>query len=120
MGEADFWHDRVCVIRVPHWSMDRVVLVGDAAGCVSLFGGGSSLAIRGAAALASQLEGVDPDQAGDLAAALLRYERQHRPAVSRHRASAVITQQLLVPRSAPGLRLRNALVRVAAAFVKRG
>jgi 2-polyprenyl-6-methoxyphenol hydroxylase-like FAD-dependent oxidoreductase len=33
---------------MPAWSRGRVVLAGDAASCLSLFGGGSSLAIAGA------------------------------------------------------------------------
>ena len=42
------YFDRISQIAMPRWSQGRVVLVGDAAWCVSLFAGyGSSLAVGG-------------------------------------------------------------------------
>ena len=48
----DMYFDSVSRVRMDRWSRGRIVLLGDAASCVSLFGEGSSLAIAGGAALA--------------------------------------------------------------------
>lgn len=51
----DLYFDAVSTVALPTWSTGRVVLVGDAAASVSLFGDGSSLAIAGARTLATAL-----------------------------------------------------------------
>ena len=51
----DVYFDRVTRIDVPRWATGRVVLVGDAASSVSLFGEGSSNAILGAKTLADAI-----------------------------------------------------------------
>ncbi|GAA3884667.1 FAD-dependent monooxygenase [Saccharothrix violaceirubra] len=54
---ADPYYDHVAQVVVPRWSRDRVVLVGDAAGAVSLIAGqGASLAMGGAYLLADHLD----------------------------------------------------------------
>ena len=69
----EFYFDRVSQIRIapPHaWSLGRLVLVGDAASCVSLLAGeGSSLAMAAAYVLAGELSRAR----GDYAAAFARY-----------------------------------------------
>ena len=60
-----------------NWHRDRIVLVGDACGAVSLFAGhGASLAMTGAYVLAGEL--VD----GDVEMALARYQARMRPPVT--------------------------------------
>jgi 2-polyprenyl-6-methoxyphenol hydroxylase-like FAD-dependent oxidoreductase len=56
------YFDSVSRIRLDTWSHGRIVLVGDAASCVSLLGEGSSMAITAAATLAQALvtEPTDP------------------------------------------------------------
>lgn len=69
------YFDRISQIVMNRWSAGRVVLVGDAAWCVTLFGGyGSSLALGGAELLGKML-----DEHGDLPAALQAWEQQLRP-----------------------------------------
>ena len=52
----ELYFDRVSQIRMPSWSRGRVVLVGDAAFCVSLLAGqGSALAMTAAYVLAGEL-----------------------------------------------------------------
>jgi len=44
---GDLYFDSVSRVRLPHWWHGRVALLGDAASCVSLLGGGTSLAMGG-------------------------------------------------------------------------
>lgn len=105
----DLWFDAVSEVRIARWSRGRVVLLGDAASSVSLFGGGSSLAIEGASALARALA-AHPN---DLAQALEAYERAHRPRVLAAARGMHRTASLLVPRTRLGLGFRNVVVFVA-------
>lgn len=53
----DFYFDNIAQIKMPSWSKDRVVLVGDAGYCASpLSGQGTSLALVGAYILAGELK----------------------------------------------------------------
>ncbi len=62
----------------PHrWANRRVVLVGDAASSVSLFGGGLHLAMAGAYALVEELAAIPTDPGS----AFVRYEAKHRTLV---------------------------------------
>jgi 2-polyprenyl-6-methoxyphenol hydroxylase-like FAD-dependent oxidoreductase len=101
----DLYFDSVSRVRVPRWSLGRVTLVGDAASCVSLFGDGSSLAITGAYTLANAL-------GGDLAEGLRHYEQQHRPRTHAKERSVKWGTRLLIPATAPGIRLRNTTARL--------
>lgn len=104
----DLYFDAVGRIRIGSWSRGRTVLVGDAAGCVSLFGEGSSMAIVGAATLAQAVAG-DPH---DPRRALRRYEdAQRRRSVPRQRGASAISH-LLVPATRAGLAARDAALRL--------
>lgn len=104
----DLYFDAISQVRLPRWSRGRVVLLGDAASCVSLFGDGSSLAMTGAFTLAQAL-GFEPH---DPSGALQRYESRHRrlagPRQRGHRAAAA----WLVPATPPGLLARNLSARL--------
>lgn|SRR5574341_391518 len=67
LGESvttDIYFDEVSQIEMPGWSHHHVVLVGDAAQCVSLAAGqGASLAMAGAYILARELTRT-PDDVG--------------------------------------------------------
>jgi 2-polyprenyl-6-methoxyphenol hydroxylase-like FAD-dependent oxidoreductase len=72
------YFDRICQIRMDRWSAGRVVLLGDAAWCVSLFAGyGSSLAVGGADLLGDALD-TTPE---GIPASLVAWERRLRPTV---------------------------------------
>ena len=105
--DEQLWFDSVSRVQVPRWSRGAVVLVGDAAGCVSLFGEGSSMAIVGAATLAQALA-THPD---DLPTALARYERSHRARLRHHHRAAPLAAHLLVPATGAGTALRNTAFR---------
>ena len=70
---------------MPRWSAGRVVLLGDAAWCVTLFAGhGAALALAGADDLGAALR----RHADDLPAALAEWETGLRPEVSKRQALA--------------------------------
>jgi 2-polyprenyl-6-methoxyphenol hydroxylase-like FAD-dependent oxidoreductase len=77
------YFDSVSQIRMDSWSKGRVVLLGDAAWCVTLFAGyGAGLALSGADRLGEVLE------RGDLPAALASWEAGLRPEVAKRQALA--------------------------------
>ena len=100
----DLWFDGVSRVRLPRWSRGRVVLVGDAASCVSLFGEGSSLAIAGGATLGTALAREPVDTA------VHTYERAHRRRTGPKQRGVGIVSHLLVPATRPGLAARNLAV----------
>lgn len=104
LDDPEFWFDSVSQVHIEQWSQGRVVLLGDAASCASLFGGGSSLAIEGADCLARALA----EHPINLAYALGAYEREHRPRVAAGMSGMRRMAMMLVPRTTAGLWLRNA------------
>ncbi|MGV9304268.1 FAD-dependent monooxygenase [Nonomuraea sp. NPDC003727] len=77
------YFDSVSQIVAGRWSDGRVVLLGDAAWCVTLFAGyGSSLAVAGAYELGTALQ----RQPGDLPTALRDWEARLRPEVEERQA----------------------------------
>ncbi|WP_188197388.1 FAD-dependent oxidoreductase [Nonomuraea sp. SYSU D8015] len=74
------YFDTISQVVAPSWSRGRVVLLGDAAWCVTLFAGyGSALAVGGADRLGTELE----RHPGDVGAALAAWEAALRPEVDR-------------------------------------
>ncbi|MUL83184.1 MULTISPECIES: FAD-dependent oxidoreductase [unclassified Mycolicibacterium] len=109
MREAtDIYFDSVSRVRMDTWSCGRVVLLGDAASCVSLLGDGSSLAIAGAATLSECIVANRDDPA----AALREYERRHRRLVMPRQRWMGPGSRVIVPATAPGVVARNAALRV--------
>ncbi|WP_298455611.1 FAD-dependent monooxygenase [uncultured Cellulomonas sp.] len=109
LAADDRYLDTVSRVRVPRWSRGRVVLLGDAASCVSLFGDGSSAAIAGAAALARSLVQAPDDTAG----ALRRYQSLQEPLTRRGQRGAAVVAHLLVPATGTGIALRDRALRLA-------
>ena len=93
-------------VRTDRWSNGRIALVGDAATCVSLFGDGSSLAIAGAATLATELGRSDHRAAFD------RYEAVHRTLVGPKQRNLAIAAGLLVPATRAGIVARDTAMRL--------
>ncbi|WP_430496155.1 FAD-dependent oxidoreductase [Micromonospora trifolii] len=82
---ASAYIDAVSQVVMPRWSTGRVVLLGDAAWCVTLFAGhGAALALAGADHLGTALR----RHADDLPAALAEWETGLRPEVSKRQALA--------------------------------
>ena len=104
------YFDRLQQIRMPRWSVDRVVLIGDACQCVSpLAGQGASMAVAGAYVLAEEL-----GRQSDVGAALLRYQYRVQPTIERQQRAAYRLARWFVPSTSVGIVLRDAMTRAAA------
>ncbi len=105
----DFYFDVLRQVRMPRWSMGRVVLCGDAAWCVTPMGGvGTTLAVTGARVLAGELI-----RTADLAAAFQGYDRQLRPMVEKAQAIPGFAARMANPHSRLGIRALHAALAVA-------
>ncbi|MER7417416.1 FAD-dependent oxidoreductase [Micromonospora peucetia] len=81
---AGAYFDAVSQVVMPRWSTGRVVLLGDAAWCVTLFAGhGAALALAGADQLGAALQRHD-----DVPAALAEWETGLRPEATKRQALA--------------------------------
>jgi 2-polyprenyl-6-methoxyphenol hydroxylase-like FAD-dependent oxidoreductase len=93
--------DSVTQIQMPCWSEGRVILVGDAAHCLTLISGqGASTAMGGAYILAEEL-----GKAEDYRAAFAAYERRVRPFVEDKQRKARRFAKTFVPGSRLGVQL---------------
>jgi 2-polyprenyl-6-methoxyphenol hydroxylase-like FAD-dependent oxidoreductase len=104
------YFDEVSRVTLPTWSNGRVVLLGDAASCVSLLGDGSTLAMTAAHTLATALN----ENPGDPARALRDYENRHRRLVTPKQRRVGRAAALLVPAGHLGLAARNLGARLLA------
>ncbi len=100
----DLYFDRVSQIRMDRWNHGRVVLLGDAAFCVSLLAGqGSALAMTAAYILAGELHRAE----GDHARAFARYREIFGPFVAGKQQAALRFAGFFAPKSRVALFLRN-------------
>jgi 2-polyprenyl-6-methoxyphenol hydroxylase-like FAD-dependent oxidoreductase len=106
----DLYFDVVSQIRMHSWSRGRILLIGDAAGCISLLGGeGTGLAITEAYVLAGELA-----RAGlDYRRAFEAYQTKMRPFIKNKQASAVRYLPFFATRTRFGLWVRNVGLRIA-------
>ena len=105
------YFDRVSQIAMQSWSRGRVVLVGDAAFCISLTGGqGSALAMTAAYVLAGELAKARQDHNR----AFRMYEQTLRPFIVAKQRGAERFAAAFAPRTRWGLWLRNQVIRAAA------
>ena len=104
----DLYFDVVSQICMDRWSSGRVVLVGDAAGCISLLGGeGTGLAITEAYALTGELTRAR----GDHRRAFDAYEAQLRPFIEGKQAAAEKMLGFFATKTRFGLWFRNLAMR---------
>jgi len=107
----DLYFDRVSQIRLDNWSRGRVVLVGDAASCISLIGGqGSAIAMIQAYVLAGELAAAR----GQHGEAFRHYETLLRPYLAIKQQAAMHFASAFVPRTAFGIWLRNVVIKAFA------
>ncbi|MDH6199064.1 2-polyprenyl-6-methoxyphenol hydroxylase-like FAD-dependent oxidoreductase [Mycobacterium frederiksbergense] len=107
-GVDDLYFDVVSQIRMDSWSHERTLLIGDAAGCISLLGGeGTGLAITEAYALAGELtrSGCDYVRAFEC------YESRLRPFIEGKQAGAERMLGFFATRTRFGLWWRNVAMR---------
>ncbi|GAA4789067.1 FAD-dependent monooxygenase [Actinomycetospora chlora] len=109
--EAGTTHvDTVAQIRLGSWRRGRVVLVGDAAWCPTLYSGqGSALALVGGETLGTYLAAFP----GDPEAGLAAWESAHRPAASAAGSAARRSRHFFLPGNRVVAALRAAALRLA-------
>ncbi|RCV52065.1 FAD-dependent monooxygenase [Marinitenerispora sediminis] len=108
----DFLFDSVHQVRMKQWHHNRVVLLGDAAWCLTLYSGmGASTAMAGADLLGTMLQ----RHSGDLPRALDAWQKRLSPFISHQLRSGVQMRQLFTPQDRAQqlqrsvfMRLRNA------------
>ncbi len=106
----DLYVDWLRQVRAPTWHEGRVVLLGDAAWCVTPIGGlGTSLALTGAYVLAASLS-QSPD---DVDAALGDYESWMRPLVEEVQDLPPGVPRIAAPRTTLGVGALRLATRVA-------
>jgi 2-polyprenyl-6-methoxyphenol hydroxylase-like FAD-dependent oxidoreductase len=106
----ELYFDRVSQITMERWSRGRVVLVGDAAYCVSLVAGqGSALAMTGAYVLAGELANA----AGQHEEAFDNYEKFLRDFICSKQQGAERFASAFAPKTRRGLFFRNQVIKAA-------
>jgi 2-polyprenyl-6-methoxyphenol hydroxylase-like FAD-dependent oxidoreductase len=110
LESSSFYFEDLAMVTVPSWRQGRVVLLGDAAHCVTpLGGGGTSLALVDAYVLARELsEYRDPTQA------FAAYETFMRPVVAKAQKLPPGVPRVAFPESRVGVRLLRAGEKLAA------
>ncbi|MFI5626623.1 FAD-dependent monooxygenase [Nocardioides sp. NPDC051685] len=103
----DSLFDSVHQVVMPSWHTDRVVLVGDAAWCLTLYSGmGASTAISGADLLGTTLA----RNPGNTARALREWEQRLRPFIEvQQRSGRTDGLAMFVPQTRRDLMMRNAM-----------
>ncbi|SEG15199.1 2-polyprenyl-6-methoxyphenol hydroxylase [Nonomuraea solani] len=110
----DFLFDSVNQVKMPNWHRGRVVLVGDAAWCVTLYAGmGASSGMAGGELLGTMLQ----RHPGDLPGALRAWEARMRPFIQTEQDSALIMRRIFVPHDRKEVFLRGAMLRLMRAPV---
>lgn len=90
----DHLFDSAEQVHLDRWSQGRVVLVGDAAWCLTLYSGmGASTSLAGADLLGTMLE----RHKGDLPKALDAWETQLRPFIAHHTKCGVSQRRIFTP-----------------------
>lgn len=107
-GAREVYFDTVSQIRMDCWSKGRVVLLGDAAACVSLLAGeGSGLALTGAYVLAGELA-----SAANHSEAFARYEQRLRAFIAGKQESAHRFASSFAPRTSLGIWFRAQVLKM--------
>ncbi|WP_433427917.1 FAD-dependent monooxygenase [Nonomuraea sp. CA-141351] len=110
----EFLFDSVNQVKMPRWHQGRVVLVGDAAWCVTLYAGmGASSGIAGGELLGTMLQ----RHPGDLPAALDAWEARMRPFIQTEQDSALIMRRIFTPHDRKEQIMRSVMLRLMRAPV---
>ncbi|MER7515609.1 FAD-dependent monooxygenase [Streptomyces sp. NPDC126499] len=96
-------------VRLDTWHQGRVVLLGDAAWCMTLYSGmGASTGLAGADLLGTMLERCP----GDVPRALRAWEAKLRPFIAFHQSTGMDMRKLFVPAGRTEYRIRTVMDRV--------
>ncbi len=100
--------DTVTQIRMDTWRNERVVLVGDAAGCMTLISGqGASMALAGGYVLAEELGATD-----DWRQALANFEARVKPQMDIRQTKARDFAKRFVPGTRAAVKAQTALMKL--------
>ncbi|WP_186392310.1 MULTISPECIES: FAD-dependent monooxygenase [unclassified Pannonibacter] len=103
--------DSLTMIDLPRWSSGRVMLLGDAAHCLTLVSGqGAGMALASAEMLAEALAGSASGSAS-VGEALARHEARLRPVITRLQARSRKMAAVFIPQSRFAFHLRNIVMR---------
>lgn len=112
----EYLFDSVQQVRMGRWHRGRVLLLGDAAWCLTLYSGmGASTGMMGAAALGDALAA----QPRNLTAALRDWERRMRPTIRTHQLIAHVKGQGFVPSNPFNHGVRRLIIAQAAKLLVR-
>ncbi|WEX08620.1 FAD-dependent monooxygenase [Chelativorans sp. AA-79] len=99
--------DSLTMIELPKWSRGRVLLLGDAAHCLTLVSGqGAGMALASAEMLGEALK-----TNGDLQESLAHHEKRLRPIIGRLQTRSRKMAAVFIPQSAFAFRFRNFVMR---------
>jgi 2-polyprenyl-6-methoxyphenol hydroxylase-like FAD-dependent oxidoreductase len=104
-GCDDFYMSRAAYVKLPTWTNNRAVLLGDAAHAT--FGVGTTLAVEGAYFLAGELGKMQSSE--NIPAALKRYEETFRKIQEKDQDLPPGFPQIAFPQTAWGLKVRDTL-----------
>lgn len=98
--------DNLTMVDMPSWSKGRIVLIGDAAHCLTLISGqGGGMSIASASILAQELA------ARPITEALVRHEQRLRPSILKLQERSRKMGSLFIPATALSFRIRNFVLR---------
>jgi 2-polyprenyl-6-methoxyphenol hydroxylase-like FAD-dependent oxidoreductase len=104
-----FLFDSVHQVRMPRWHRGRVVLLGDAAWCLTLYSGmGASSGIAGGELLGTMLQ----RHAVDLPGALRAWEARMRPFVRQQQDTVLAMRRIFTPHDRREQILRTGMIRL--------
>jgi 2-polyprenyl-6-methoxyphenol hydroxylase-like FAD-dependent oxidoreductase len=101
----ELYFDQICRVDVTPWSRGRIALAGDAASGATIGGQGNGTAMVEAYTLAGELALAG----GDHRVAFPRYEERLARFARRTQKGGDMTGRFLAPRTAHGIRIRNAV-----------
>ena len=114
-GTQDYVFDTVNMVKMSSWSKGRVVLLGDAAWCLTLYSGmGASAGMIGGVALGNALAGNE----SNIDDALNEYEKSMRPFIEKHQRFVRLRSQLFVPSSNFFVKIRRFLWKILTKSIK--
>jgi len=115
-GTQDYVFDSVNMVKMPKWSKGRVVLVGDAAWCLTLYSGmGASAGMIGGVALGESIGACG----NDIHSGLEEFEKIVRPFVKKNQRFIRLRSELFVPSSKFTVWIRHLLWAVLTKTVAR-
>lgn len=99
--------DNLTLVDMPTWSKGRVLLLGDAAHCLTLISGqGAGMSMASASILADELAAAQ-----SIAEALRRHEERLRPSIAKLQERSRKMGSLFIPATPLSFRLRNFILR---------